>query len=77
MLQQGVPLEEIAALFGDTDEVMVFSEDIRIDHTTHELVVQAHGASTGDGGAATRAATEPGRPGGVVEKTQETLVEKV
>jgi hypothetical protein len=28
--------EEIAAIFGDTDEAMIFSEDIYIDYNTHE-----------------------------------------
>jgi hypothetical protein len=28
--------EEIAAIFGDTDEVMIFSEDIYVDYNTHE-----------------------------------------
>ena len=78
-MQQGVPLEEIAALFGDTDEVMVFSKDIHVDHATHELVIDTHGAGAGagDGSVAARVATEPGRPGGVVEKAHETVVEKV
>src|SRR6266536_4099824 len=43
---KGIPLEEIAALFGDMDEVMVWSSDIHVDHATHELVVDPHG----DGG---------------------------
>jgi hypothetical protein len=40
---KGIPLEEIAAIFGDADEVMVFSDDIHVDHNTHELVIEAHG----------------------------------
>ena len=36
---KGVPLEEVAALFGDTEEVDVFSKDIHVDHNTHNLVV--------------------------------------
>jgi hypothetical protein len=28
--------EEIAAIFGDTDEAMIFSEDIYIGYNTHE-----------------------------------------
>lgn len=39
---KGVPLEEIAALFGDVDEVMVFSEDIHVDRNTHDLIVDVH-----------------------------------
>ena len=54
---KGIPLEEMAKLFGDTD-VQVFAEDIHIDHNTHELVVDEHGNH-----AVHRVATEAGRPG--------------
>ena len=37
----GLPLEEVARLFGDESEVMVFSEDIVIDHDNHQLTVRA------------------------------------
>jgi len=41
-----VPLEEMAKLFGDTDNIAVYSSDIHLDHKTHELVVgQKHGTS--------------------------------
>ncbi|EXJ74794.1 uncharacterized protein A1O5_01490 [Cladophialophora psammophila CBS 110553] len=44
---KGVPLEEVAKLFGDTDTIMVYAEDIHIDHNTHELVVSGRaGVST-------------------------------
>jgi hypothetical protein len=66
-----VPLEEIAALFGDQDEVMIFSEDIHVDHTTHELVVDTRGARA-DSGVAHRIATEASAS----EKGEETVVEK-
>jgi hypothetical protein len=46
---KGVPLEEIAAVFGDMDEVMVYSEDIHVDHATHDLVVDVHTGKTVDG----------------------------
>ncbi|KAJ9496347.1 hypothetical protein LTR96_004373 [Exophiala xenobiotica] len=46
---KGVPLEEIAAIFGDTDEVMVFSEDIHVDHRTHDLVIDVRTGRTVDG----------------------------
>lgn len=36
---KGVPLEELAALFGDDDEIVVYMKDIHVDHNTHELVV--------------------------------------
>jgi len=70
---KGVPLEEIAALFGDQDEVMIFSEDIHVDHTTHELVVNTHGGPRGDGGVTHRVATEASAS----EKVRETVVGKV
>ncbi len=34
----GLPLEEVARLFGDDHEVMVWSDNIVIDHDHHELV---------------------------------------
>ncbi|KIX98818.1 uncharacterized protein Z520_05279 [Fonsecaea multimorphosa CBS 102226] len=43
---KGVPLEEMAVLFGDSEEVVVFSENIHVDHTTHELVVDPRGESS-------------------------------
>ena len=70
-----MPLEEIAALFGDQDEVIVFSEDIRIDHTTRELVIDTHGG-TADGGVAHRVATEA-TPPTRREKVEENMMEKV
>ena len=54
---KGIPLEEMAKLFGDTD-VQVFAEDIHIDHDTHELVVDEHGNHD-----VQRVATEAGGPG--------------
>ncbi|KAF2797496.1 MFS general substrate transporter [Melanomma pulvis-pyrius CBS 109.77] len=36
---KGIPLEEMAKIFGDTDDVVVFSSDVHLDHNTHELVV--------------------------------------
>ncbi|KEF53482.1 uncharacterized protein A1O9_10457 [Exophiala aquamarina CBS 119918] len=38
----GLPLEEIAALFGDHDDVMVFSEDIQSGGNSGELVIKQH-----------------------------------
>jgi hypothetical protein len=67
-----VPLEEIASLFGDQGEVMVFSEDIHVDHATHELIVETHGGATGDGRVTRGVATEATAP----EKVQENIVEK-
>ncbi|ORY17254.1 general substrate transporter [Clohesyomyces aquaticus] len=36
---KGVPLEEMAKIFGDIDDVVVFSSDLHVDHNTHQLVV--------------------------------------
>ena len=74
---RGVPLEEIAAIFGDADEVMVFSEDIHIDRGTHELVVEQRGVGS-DGGAVARIATEAGvRPSSEQEKAHVAETEMV
>lgn len=79
---KGVPLEEIAAIFGDADEVMVFSENIHIDHTTHDLVVDTHTGATvgekgnGDDNIIQKVATEAGKPGGEVLKEQEMRVDE-
>jgi len=40
---KGIPLEEMAKIFGDTEDVVVWSKDLRIDHNTHELVVDKNG----------------------------------
>ena len=68
-----MPLEEIAALFGDRDEVMIFSEDIHVDRTTHELVVDTHGGPHRDGGVTHRVATEASAS----EKVKDSVAEKV
>ncbi|KIX01162.1 uncharacterized protein Z518_08887 [Rhinocladiella mackenziei CBS 650.93] len=39
---KGVPLEEIAAIFGDADEVAIYLHDIEIDHTTHNIITHEH-----------------------------------
>jgi hypothetical protein len=39
---KGIPLEEIARIFGETDDVMVYSEDLHWDRNTHKLVVEEH-----------------------------------
>jgi hypothetical protein len=36
---KGVPLEELAAIFGDDDEIVVYMKDIHVDHKTHQLVI--------------------------------------
>jgi MFS family permease len=62
---KGIPLEEIAMLFGDNEEVMVFSRDIRVDHATHELVVggDKHVATEGMGPQGVDAGGEKGLAG--------------
>lgn len=50
-------MEEIAILFGDKDEIVVYSEDIHIDNTTHELVIGEHGNAK-----VSHVATEATRP---------------
>lgn len=47
----------MAKIFGDTDDVIVYAEDIHIDRNTHELVVDKHG---GRGTGLTHVATEQG-----------------
>lgn len=36
-MKQGLPLEEVAAIFGDADEVALYQRDLEIDPTTHEI----------------------------------------
>ncbi len=33
-----MPLEEVAAIFGDADEVAVYQREIEIDETTHTVI---------------------------------------
>ena len=54
---RGIPLEEIAKIFGETDDIMVFSEDLHVDRNTHELVIEEHNNPAG----LTHVATEQGR----------------
>ncbi|KAK0924575.1 hypothetical protein LTR91_006939 [Friedmanniomyces endolithicus] len=42
----GVPLEEVAAIFGDADEVAVYERDLDFDPTTH-AVIDAHWGEKG------------------------------
>ena len=62
---KGVPLEEIAAIFGDTEEIMVYSEDIHVDHATHELIVGRRAETGTDRSIVERVATEAGKSGGL------------
>ena len=56
---KNIPLEEMGKLFGD--EVVVYAEDLHVDHNTHELIVDEHGVT--GGGQVHRIATEAGVPG--------------
>lgn len=40
---KGIPLEEMAKIFGDTEDIAVLAEDIHLDPTTHEIFVDEHG----------------------------------
>jgi sugar porter (SP) family MFS transporter len=39
---KGRTLEEMAEIFGDTDDIAVYLKDVHIDHRTHQLVVDDH-----------------------------------
>lgn len=39
---KGIPLEEIAAIFGDVDEIAVYQRDLELDQNHHVLVDHAH-----------------------------------
>jgi hypothetical protein len=39
---KGLPLEEIAAIFGDVDEVAVYQRDLVFDENQHVLVDHGH-----------------------------------
>jgi len=58
----------MGALFGE--DVAVYSEDLHVDHRTHELVVDKHGDKSDT--SLTRVATEAG-----VEKLPSTHVHKL
>lgn len=61
---KGLPLEEVAKIFGDTDDVMVYSEDIHIDHTTHDIVVNPH---TGERRVVKKANRDSEKNGGALD----------
>jgi hypothetical protein len=47
----GLPLEEVAAIFGDADEVAIYQREIEIDFATHTVraATAHHGETGGDG----------------------------
>lgn len=70
---RGIPLEEMAKLFGDTEDIMVYADDIHVDRNTHELVVEDHGKN-----GLTHVATETQRPAtsektGDVERVEQVV----
>ena len=71
---KGVPLEELAAIFGDDDEIVVYMKDIHVDHNTHQLVVD-HKKGTAELG---RVVTElHGRPKAAVEEVEGSPIEQL
>ncbi|KIW16988.1 hypothetical protein PV08_04179 [Exophiala spinifera] len=65
---KNIPLEEMGTIFGD--DVAVYGEDLRVDHRTHELIVDGHGDRTHQ---LERVATEAGidkRPSSDVSKLE-------
>ena len=45
---KGVPLEEMAAIFGDTDEIVVYLRDLHVDQKNDHLVMEKHDGLEGD-----------------------------
>jgi hypothetical protein len=39
----GLPLEEVAAIFGDADEVAIYQAGIEIDRNTHAVILRKPG----------------------------------
>ena len=66
---KGIPLEEIAKIFGETEDIMVFSEDLHIDKNTHELVVEQHN----DPNHLAHVATEQGLEGHLAKTDAEKI----
>ncbi|KAK5313725.1 hypothetical protein LTR93_010722 [Exophiala xenobiotica] len=52
---KGLPLEEVAAFFGDQDEVMLYLKHIKVDHDSDKLAIHHFE----DGNDVVRALTEP------------------
>ncbi|KAF2492557.1 MFS general substrate transporter [Lophium mytilinum] len=70
---KGIPIEEMAKIFGDTEDIMVYAEDIHVDHNTHELVVAAHGDKSGEG--LTHVATHQGLTPNMEKELAATRIE--
>lgn len=63
----------MAKLFGDGEDIMVYAEDIHVDHNTHELVVEAHGEKNG----LVHIATEGDNANRPVSRVKRSSVEQV
>ena len=46
-----MPLEEVAAIFGDADEVAIYQRDIEIDYATHTIAGMREKVVDGKGGS--------------------------
>jgi len=64
----------MAKLFGDTDDIVVYADDIHVDHNTHELVVSDHD-KTGLHGTGTDAASPGGQTTNAKPKSETNQVE--
>lgn len=69
---KGIPIEEIAILFGDRDDVIVYSADIHMNDRTHQVVIDNPSdlklSSTdpeGEGGALSHVILREGKDGGM------------
>ena len=70
---KGIPLEEVAGLFGDDGEVVVHATDLRVDHNTHQLIT-GYGDDTGTHAGADEESKDPQYQ--VVAKEHVHMVEK-
>lgn len=55
---RNLPLEEIAAIFGDQDEVAIYQRDIQIDENTHMRGIDEESAPTGSANPEKEAAAQ-------------------
>ena len=58
---KNIPLEEMARLFGDDDDIAVYADNIHVDHNTHELVIDEYGRAHGIHHVATEAGVPQGK----------------
>ena len=65
---RNIPLEEIAKIFGDEDQIAVYSESLYVDSNTHQLVLDMR---TGAGEGMTQTVTKDGTNAGTEYKHRE------